>query len=75
MLKSFQGTAAAAALALAAVAGAANATTFTFRFDNNLGEPDGTIGTPIVGTGTFATSEVLTPGLYALTSLPDFSMS
>jgi hypothetical protein len=63
------------AIAFAALAGAANATTFTFQFDNSGGGPDGTIGTPIVGSGTFTTSAVLTPGLYALQSLPDYSMS
>jgi hypothetical protein len=68
----------AAAVTVAAVAlgAAANATTFYFRFDNGGGsEPDGTIGSPLAGSGTFTTSAVLTPGLYDLTSLPDYSMA
>jgi hypothetical protein len=63
-----------AAALLAGATGAAKATTFTFLFDDSGGGPDGTIGTPIVGVGLFSTPKTLTPGLYALDSLPSYVM-
>ena len=60
----------AAALALAAPAAAQ--TTFNFTFDNTA---DGLVSAPIVGTGSFTTSDTLGAGDFALTSLSDFSFS
>jgi hypothetical protein len=51
------------------------ATTYNFLFDDTGGGPDGTIGTPIVGFGNFASPFDLAPGIYALSSLAGFSMN
>lgn len=68
-----------AALALATAIGSSNAqaaTTFNFSFDNNGPlEPDGTVGLPLVADGTFVSPVDLTPGTYALSSLPGFTLS
>jgi len=65
-----------AALACIGLAGTAHAaTTFDFQFDNSGGsEADGTISTPLVGTGTFISPVDLGVGQYALSSLPGFSV-
>jgi hypothetical protein len=65
---------AAAAMAMSGAAHAA--TTFTFTFDNGgSSEPDGTVTPPYFGTGTFTSPVNLTPGVYALTSLPGFTVN
>jgi hypothetical protein len=50
------------------------ATTFDFLFDDSGGGPDGTIGTPIVGSGNFTSPVDLGVGQYALSSLTGFSL-
>lgn len=60
------------ALGVSSAAGAA--TTFDFFFDNSGGGADGSIGTPIVGTGSFVSPVDLGVGVYALSSLPGFSV-
>jgi hypothetical protein len=62
-------------IALGMSSEASAATTFDFLFDNSgSGGADGTIGTPIVGGGTFISPVDLGVGLYALSSLPGFSV-
>jgi hypothetical protein len=64
----------AACIAIVGGSAASAATVFDFLFDNSGGGPDGTIGTPIVGSGTFVSPVNLTPGQYSLASLPGFSL-
>ena len=62
------------ALAMASAVAHA-ATSFSFQFDNRgSGEPPGTIGTPIVGTGSFISPVDLAPGEYNLGSLTGFAV-
>ncbi len=63
------------AVALVMAAGSANAATiFDFKFDGSGGGPDGTVGNPIIGTGSFVSPVDLSVGNYALSSLPGFSV-
>jgi hypothetical protein len=63
-----------AAIALGISSSASAATKFNFQFDNSGGGSDGTIGTPIVGSGTFISPIDLGVGQYALSSLAGFSL-
>ena len=67
------------ALALTLAVSAPNlahaANTFQFLFDDSGGGPDGTIGVPVAGNGSFVSPFDLLPGTYALSSLTGFTMS
>jgi hypothetical protein len=75
MLKFLNSVVIAAALVIGSTAGANAATTFYFRFDNSGGGPDGTIGSPIVGSGTFVSPVDLAPGVYGLDSLTGYTFA
>lgn len=64
--------AAAAAFTFGLAAPAAAVTNISFFFDNT---PDSTVVAPIVGNGSFSTSDTLGLGDFGLNSLTDFSFS